>query len=29
MGKFYSREVNIVPAHPRPEEMLKHADAAL
>ena len=29
MGKFYSRGVDIVPAYPRPEEMLKHADAAL
>ena len=29
MRKFYSRWINIVPASPRPEEMLKRADAAL
>jgi chorismate dehydratase len=29
MRKFYSRWVNIIPAYPRPEEMLKRADAAL
>jgi chorismate dehydratase len=29
MRKFYSRWINIVPANPRPEEMLKRADAAL
>ena len=29
MRKFHSRWINIVPAYPRPEEMLKRADAAL
>jgi predicted solute-binding protein len=29
MRKFYSRWINVVPAYPRPEEMLKRADAAL
>ena len=29
MRKFYSRWVNVTPAAPRPEEMLKRADAAL
>jgi chorismate dehydratase len=29
LGKFYSRTVNLVPAAPRPEEMLRGADSAL
>ena len=29
MGKFYSRTVNLIPSAPRPEEMLRQADAAL
>jgi chorismate dehydratase len=29
LSKFYSRAVNMVPAAPRPEEMLKSADSAL
>ena len=29
MSKFYSRTVNMVPAAPRPDEMLKCADSAL
>jgi predicted solute-binding protein len=29
MRKFYSRWINVVPTYPRPEEMLKRADAAL
>jgi chorismate dehydratase len=29
MNKFYARRVNFSPAAPRPDEMLRHADAAL
>jgi chorismate dehydratase len=29
LGKFYSRTANMLPAAPRPEEMMKRADAAL